>query len=153
MSIYKGNKCVAGGVGTNLPLLGAVQGFLITPTDLHWVLADGSTVDATLHPRLAEVMPVLPDLRECVLVGAGKNTHNTIAAHDVYTVGQFKDDQMQARTHTSTQRAGFQVSGTGYAVASSGLAYGSNTSNNASGRTGSTTHGKQIGVMFYVWAD
>ena len=37
----------------------------------------------------------LPDTREVALVGAGQNDSDSIANHDVYTVGQFKDDQIQ----------------------------------------------------------
>lgn len=139
--------------GKDYSMLGAVQGFLITPTDKHWLLADGSPVDATLHPRLAAVMPNLPDLRESVLVGAGKNTHNSISAHDVYSVGQFKDDQFQDHGHTLITRAGYVVGGPGFAVSDYGGEWGRYTSGDASGRAYSTTHGKQTGVLFYVWAD
>jgi len=41
----------------------------------------------------------LPDYREAALVGAGQNASDTIADHDVYTVGQFKDDQVQNHEH------------------------------------------------------
>lgn len=140
-------------LGKDYSMLGAVQGFLITPVDKHWLLADGSTVDATLHPRLAAVMPTLPDLRECVLVGAGQNTHNTIATHDVYSVGQFKDDQFQDHGHTLVTRAGYGVGGPGFAVSNSGSEWGRYNSNGASERAKSTTHGKQTGVLYYVWAD
>jgi hypothetical protein len=34
----------------------------------------------------------LPDTREAALVGAGQNDSDSIATHDVYTVGQYKDD-------------------------------------------------------------
>ena len=139
--------------GKDYSMLGAVQGFLITPTDKHWLLADGSTVDATLHPRLAAVMPKLPDLRECVLVGAGQNTHNSIATHDVYDVGQFRDDQFQDHGHVLITRIGYQVSGTGWAVSNYGTEWNRYNAGDASGRKGSTTHGKQTGVLYYVWAD
>ena len=141
--------------GKDYSMLGAVQGFLITPTDKHWLLADGSTVDATLHPRLAAVMPTLPDLRECVLVGAGKNTHNSIATHDVYKVGEFSDDQFQDHTHSVT--VSDRVGATWAIAPGSGGYYSksteSKTSSGASGRSRSTTHSKQTGVLFYVWAD
>ena len=141
--------------GKDYSMLGAVQGFLITPTDKHWLLADGSTVDANLHPRLAAVMPTLPDLRECVLVGAGRNTHNSIATHDVYRVGEFADDQFQDHTHSVTVSDRI---GAIWQIAPGGAAYysrntESKTSSGASGRAKSTTHGKQTGVLYYVWAD
>lgn len=142
-------------LGKDYSMLGAVQGFLITPLDKHWLLADGSTVDATLHPRLAAVMPTLPDLRESVLVGAGQNTHNSIATHDVYNVGQFRDDQFQDHTHSVTVPD--SVGGVWQAVPGNLLNYSktteSRTSSGASGRAKTTTHGKQTGVLFYVWAD
>ena len=141
--------------GKDYSMLGAVQGFLITPTDKHWLLADGSPVDANLHPRLAAVMPTLPDLRESVLVGAGQNTHNSIATHDVYRVGEFADDQFQDHTHrvTVSDRVGaiWQIAPSNAAYYSKNTE--SRTSSGASGRAHSTTHGKQTGVLFYVWAD
>ena len=142
-------------LGKDYSMLGAVQGFLITPLDKHWLLADGSPVDANLHPRLAAVMPTLPDLRESVLVGAGRNTHNSIAAHDVYRVGEFSDDQFQDHTHDVTVSDRVSAIWT-IAPGNSGY-YSKNTetktSSGASGRAKSTTHGKQTGVLFYVWAD
>ena len=142
-------------LGKDYSMLGAVQGFLITPVDKHWLLADGSTVDANLHPRLAAVMPTLPDLRECVLVGAGQNTHNAIATHDVYSVREFRDDQFQDHTHSVT--VSDRVGGIWQAGPGSAAYYSKNTesrtSSGASGRARSTTHGKQTGVLYYVWAD
>ena len=141
--------------GKDYSMLGAVQGFLITPTDKHWLLADGSPVDANLHPRLAAVMPTLPDLRESVLVGAGQNTHNSITTHDVYRVGEFADDQFQDHKHSVTvpDRVGaiwtIAPGNSGYYSKNTE----SKTSSSASGRARSTTHGKQTGVLFYVWAD
>lgn len=141
--------------GKDYSMLGAVQGFLITPTDKHWLLADGSHVDATLHPRLAAVMPTLPDLRESVLVGAGQNTHNSITTHDVYNVGQFRDDQFQEHTHSVT--VSDRVGAIWQVAPGNGGYYSKNTesktSSGASGRARSTTHGKQTGVLYYVWAD
>lgn len=142
-------------LGKDYSMLGAVQGFLITPLDKHWLLADGSPVDANLHPRLAAVMPTLPDLRESVLVGAGQNTHNSITTHDVYSVGQFRDDQFQDHTHSVTVPN--SIGGVWQAVPGDLLYYSkgteSKTSSSASGRAKTTTHGKQTGVLYYVWAD
>ena len=139
--------------GKDYSMLGAVQGFLITPTDKHWLLADGSPVDANLHPRLAAVMPTLPDLRECVLVGAGQNTHNSIATHDVYSVGQFKDDQLQQHKHLLPSNI---LSNAGKFESNGARACWdgkSHTNEVVEARVGTTTHGKQIGVLYYVWAD
>lgn len=139
--------------GKDYSMLGVVQGFLITPTDKHWLLADGSPVDANLHPRLAAVMPTLPDLRECVLVGAGQNTHNSIATHDVYNVGEFKDDQLQQHQHLLPSNI-LSTAGKYESNGARACWEGNSYTNGAVGaRIGTTTHGKQTGVMYYVWAD
>lgn len=105
-----------------------------------------------------EGMFKIPDLREVVLVGAGESTRANIVAHDVYTVGQFKDDQLQTHKHYrySERRNGWnvapQVGGSfGY------LALDSTEYNNGglvgepfSCREGSTTHGKQVGVNYII---
>ena len=151
--------------GKDYSMLGAVQGFLITPTDRHWLLADGSPVDANLHPRLAAVMPTLPDLRECVLVGAGQSTRAILDenghSHDVYALGEFKDDQMQGHWHSSPDLTGYYYNGDskrfgpGQFGTSISHPVQNPISDGKSGtpRVGSTTHGKQIGVLYYVWAD
>ena len=143
--------------GKDYSMLGAVQGFLITPTDRHWLLADGSPVDANLHPRLAAVMPTLPDLRECVLVGVGQSTRAILDenghSHDVYALGEFKDDQMQEHTHTYNQPT-LNVDTTTLVPGLRACGVPSeNKTKTLSGRSGTTTHGKQIGVLYYVWAD
>lgn len=147
-------------VGKDYSMLGAVQGFLTIPADKHWLLADGSPVDATLHPKLAAIMPTLPDLRECVLVGAGQSTRAEIAKHDVYSVGEFKDDQLQDHTHyvdLAWSDWGGNANDTNRLDSSqtSSVSYSNRTplKGVASARTGTTTHGKQIGVLYYVWAD
>lgn len=47
----------------------------------------------------------LPDYREVALVGVGQNAIDTIAAHDVYTMGEFKDDALQGHYHNATVRS------------------------------------------------
>ena len=99
-----------------------------------------------------------PDLRECVLVGSGQSGRTVLDEsghnHDVYTVGQFKDDQLQDHSHSaetndtfgnSSQGVGFMFQPTG-----SFIKFPSNSSQ--SGRTGTTTHGKQVGVNFCIKA-
>lgn len=44
----------------------------------------------------------VPDLRECVLVGAGTNQLLSMTYHDEYKVGEFKDDAVEAHTHSYT---------------------------------------------------
>ena len=126
-----------------------------------------------------------PDLRECVIVGVGKNTtlifDNTeldpatgtagTQDHDVYTLGEFKDDQMQNITgKVGHVNGGNDGSGTGAfkatATADAASAQASNkyydfvfnswrvarTGYNSSGvLTGSdTTHGKQVGLNYII---
>jgi hypothetical protein len=102
----------------------------------------------------------LPDYRECVLVGAGQNDTDTIAEHDVYTQGQFKDDQLQAFAIArgcdapgdpvayQYPRSGSQTGNGGY------INYATPpvpaTLNGDEPRTGTTTHGKQKGVAYII---
>lgn len=68
-----------------------------------WLLCDGSDCSSYLNLCSFLGTTTLPDLRECVLVGAGQSSNdydvttnpNGIHEHDVYTVGEFKDDQLQ----------------------------------------------------------
>ena len=121
----------------------------------------------------------LPDFRECVLVGCGDattlsdlptthtdiNTHNS---HDTYLLGQFKDDQLQNITGriASTGNPSFQeTSNMGVFQQSGDYTWGTGTAgtSQSSGRigimtfdasrvarTGTTTHGKQVGVNYII---
>lgn len=134
----------------------------------------------------------LPDLRECVAVGAGtsssgyKNTTrvfdstepnpatgtNGAQAHDAYLLGTFKDDQLQNLSGTVKGAFGsnkessglphfrgegtFQVSAKIWAEGTNGGSLWDvaekdvifNASNVA--RTGTTTHGKQVGLYYII---
>lgn len=61
----------------------------------------GQPFDTNIYEELAKVFPdgVLPDLRECVLVCAGRSERTEIINHDEYTAGQFKDDQFAEHNH------------------------------------------------------
>lgn len=107
-----------------------------------------------------------PDLRELVLVGAGKSARPELDAtghtHDVYNVGEFKDDQLQNITGTLYRVlcSGSGVfgpegnSGNYYSIAGNGSIDGSkhNVLFDASrvARTGNVTHGKQIGMNYII---
>ena len=120
-----------------------------------YLYCDGSTFDQTKYPALYQYLGsnVLPDYRECVAVGAEQNTTDTIATHDVYTEGQFKDDQMQMLK----LRALGEVNSTGTFVtlptvsASAGNTLNI-TTDRTSSRIGDTTHGKQKAVFIYIKA-
>lgn len=62
---------------------------------------DGSAFDMSIYTDLAVVFPDgnLPDMRECVMVCAGRNEHITTHSHDVFSAGEFKDDQAQLVEH------------------------------------------------------
>lgn len=153
--------------------VGAVMAFALGTQSPNWLLCDGrdttGTADElqTKYPALYTYLGnsnVLPDYRECTLVGVGQNDTDTIADHDVYTLGEFKDDQLQNITGSLYRvlcngKGAFQpISDSGdYNInAASGSIDGSkhNVSFDASrvARTGTTTHGKQKGVAFYIKA-
>ena len=107
----------------------------------------------------------VPDLREILPVGVGENTNLTIAVHDVYELGQFKDDQIQGHSHDLEWSDGLPNYSKG-GLYSGGGSYNSNTSDpttltikgvatdgvNGDPRTGTTTHGKQLGVNYVIKA-
>ena len=120
-----------------------------------YLFCDGSTFDETKYPALYQYLGsnVLPDYRECVAVGAEQNTTDTIASHDVYTEGQFKDDQMQMLK----LKALGEVNSTGSFVTlpTVGNSVGNVlniTTDRTSSRIGDTTHGKQKAVFIYIKA-
>lgn len=100
----------------------------------------------------------VPDFRECALVGAGQNTHDSIATHDVYTLGQFKDDQVQDHQHYSwpdNQNGGaFQCASPGipggWARIQGDNGYPSPVGKVLNGRKGSVTRGKRKAVNFII---
>ncbi len=95
-------------------------------------------------------------MRECVPVGAGESTRAAIAAHDVYNVGEFKDDQLQGHKHTvqgggdiwyhPSDQSQSQVTGSAIKTTSDPISDGTN----GTPRTGTTTHGKQLGVNYLI---
>ena len=146
--------------GTGAPIGTLIQQYKKKPMS-GYLYCDGSTFDQNAYPALYMYLGtnVLPDYRECVMVGAEQNTTDTIATHDVYGEGEFKDDQLQDHNH--------DVSGVGYGESSGknwvyttrppeANSYASdgtvNTSAPTGARTGETTHGKQKAVYVYIKA-
>jgi hypothetical protein len=92
----------------------------------------------------------LPDTREAALVGAGQNEADaaSITTHDVYTVGQFKDDCLQNHVHAVQRYAsgpdGIYLNGPYGTV----MTQTSDWVNSA--RTGSITRGKRKGVKYII---
>lgn len=155
--------------------VGAIMPFYGSIAPDGWFICDGTDTTNTSnqldlhHPELYEVLGnsnILPDLRECVLVGAGQSTRAILDteghSHDVYTLGEFKDDQTQKLTgsfflcmgngggvfsRTSTET----TSGFGAGGMWGGLGKGEcNFDSSRVARTGTTTHGKQLGVNYII---
>ena len=125
-----------------------------------YLYCDGSTFDENNYPALYMYLGtnVLPDYRECVMVGAEQNTTDTITTHDVYGEGEFKDDQIQEHKHYSKMFSVTQGQNTGANIADYTTDINDNSSNSrytlnvANARTGETTHGKQKAVYVYIKA-
>lgn len=156
--------------GMTFPV-GTILSGLYTEAPVGFLLCNGQEVAIADYPELYTVIGALaecqsenegmfklPDLREVVLVGAGTNDSLSIANHDTYNVGEFKDDQMQGHKHSNrgqisegdsdgkykayvilNTRADNEMTGTPI-----------NDGVNGIPRTGSTTHGKQIGVTYIL---
>lgn len=145
------------GVYISMPV-GAVTAFMGTAAPAGWLICDGSTFNENKYPSLREVLGsnVFPDLRECTLVGAGQNTTHSIAAHDEYTVGEFKDDQLQGHEHKQTsENKNHNGAETNYSNTVPGSASTEGIVSdgvNGTPRVGTTTHGKQIGVNYIIKA-
>ena len=158
--------------GTGAPVGTLIQQYKKKPIS-GYLYCDGSTFDENAYPALYMYLGsnVLPDYRECVMVGAEQNTTDTIATHDVYTEGQFKDDQLQNITgkiefgSAGVNTWGVVVDLDGAFRADNGVERGvtniGNISSTASNigfdaslvaRTGDTTHGKQKAVYVYIKA-
>jgi len=114
----------------------------------------------------------LPDMRETIPVGVGTRGAG-VTAHDTYTLGQFKDDQHQPSFHNfnignAGANANADLDTTTYVSSrsSSGAGTGQTVVNgtpssimvreeitdgtNGTPRTGTTTHGKQIGMNYII---
>lgn len=154
--------------GTVLPFAGstAPEGFLFT---------EGQEILRNAYPNLfaaigttygegdGETTFNLPDYREMVFVGVGQNAKLNIREHDVYKLGQFKDDQLQGHGHDLEWSRGLPNYSVG-GLYSGGGSYNSNDSTstkltikgvktdgeNGTPRAGTTTHGKQIGIRYII---
>lgn len=150
--------------GTGAPVGTLISQYKKVPMS-GYLYCDGSTFDETVYPALYLYLGtnVLPDYRECVMVGAEQNTTDTIAEHDVYTQGEFKDDQIQSHKHylynTTSNFYAYDDNGPHGSVGltGTGVSIPMDYSTKESGetvyaRTGTTTHGKQKAVFVYIKA-
>lgn len=159
MGVYKVNQTdgslarVAGGTLYADAPIGAIQSYGGETAPAGWLICDGSTLSRTDYAELFAVIGInfgegdgettfgIPDLRECVPVGAGKNLTKSIANHDRYNLGQFKDDALGTHDHPlkTVTTATYNTAGVPVGVAVN------NTPTSA-------THGKQLGVNYIIKA-
>ena len=149
-----------------------------------YLLCDGRAVSRTEYSALFNVIGTyfgngdgintfnVPDLRECVPVGIGTRSSG-VATHDLYSLGEFKDDQFKSHNHGAKITGGehshwvgarndalLNVSGDGDCIVNQGDSHQSGSVQSSSeghshGITihntgGNTTHGKQVGVNFVI---
>lgn len=141
--------------GTGAPVGTLIQQYKKKPMS-GYLYCDGSTFDQNAYPALYMYLGtnVLPDYRECVMVGAEQNTTDTIATHDVYGEGEFKDDQMQDHEHQSARADQAGSGGPNISILQT-VTLDASISGGGEvivGRSGTTTHGKQKAVYVYIKA-
>lgn len=176
---------VAVGLNSNITLItttpvGVVLPFAGSGAPNGYLICDGQEISRKEYSELFKVIGTtygegdgsttfnIPDYRETVLIGTGENTTDTIADHDVYELGEFKDDQSQGHWHilgnsngTVTVSLGASIKGGSITGANSGgeNRYPVDTAldaitdgTNGEPRKGTTTHGKQKGVTYIIKA-
>lgn len=144
-------------IGTIIPFAGAIA-------SRDFLLCDGRAVSRNQFSELFAIIGTsfgsgdgvntfnVPDLRETVPVGIGENGTATIEEHDVYTLGEFKDDQLQEHTHTISGSGGFNYTSGSYPAAMNSGGDRQSEDTGTTGRFGTTTHGKQLGVNYIIKA-
>lgn len=167
---------IAGGTLYADAPIGTISSFGGASVPSGYLLCDGQAVSRTTYAELFAVIGTafgtgdgstsfnLPDLRETVPVGAGRMTGRDVGAHDVYTVGGFKDDQLQGHWHgdgtTSVCNAESRI-GKGFVNTfdnewtNKTTDFTKNTMSDGmhgTARIGDTTHGKQLGVNYIIKA-
>lgn len=120
MSIYQGDQKVANNItientSYSVPI-GTIISYASTTLPTGFLLCDGSEISKTDYADLYAAIGnkfgtatdttkfKLPDLREAVPVGVGQNTTQTITNHDVYTLGQFKDDNVRTLVYADNNK-------------------------------------------------
>ena len=151
--------------------IGVIQAFSGNTAPNGYLICNGASYKVADYPDLYAVIGNtyggdtenfnVPDYRETVLVGVGENTTDTIATHDVYGLGEFKDDQLQGHNHTNTS---IDYKTNSAEVANYAYAWKDNRAPQTEGldrmvdsgfgtpRVGTTTHGKQKGVTYIIKA-
>ena len=140
-------------------VVGSMQIFAGSAVPEGYLLCDGQAVSRSEYSKLFEAIGTtwgagdgsttfnVPDMREVAPVGIGQS-NRTEGTHDVFTLGEFKDDQLQKHTHSMRY---WTTSGGASPNVSGGSNFGdrSGTGNN-NGRSGTVTRGKRIGVNYII---
>lgn len=125
-----------------------------------YLLCDGQAVSRADYAELFSVIGTtwgagdgettfnVPDMREVAPVGVGQSDR-TEGAHDAFALGEFKDDQLQSHTHSYTG-ATTVISAGLYAGSNYNVNYPGRTTGANSGRSGTVTRGKRIGVNYII---
>lgn len=175
MAIYQGNKklayaCNVDNSAYSVPV-GTILSYASTTPPVGFLVCDGSEVSKTLYADLYGVIGdtygttadtskfKLPDLRETVPVGIGQNTTQSITNHDVHTLGQFKDDNVNTLVYADNNKNFPLIIKTNSASREKhvGMIISTEAAGNESsflvGTGGSgCTHGKQLGVNYIIKA-
>lgn len=127
-----------------------------------WFICDGTELVKTSYPELFAVIGTsfgtpsdntkfcLPDLREATTKGVGlSGKSNNHYDADGLALGEFIDDRLQTHTHTYNASTTPGQNGTGVPILLGGS---SSTSGNNSGRSGTTTEVKSVGVNYIIKA-
>jgi len=146
---------------------GAIMEYAGATSPDGFLLCQGQAVSRTAYSVLFGVISTtfgvgdgsttfnVPDFREAAPVGVGTRASGVVA-NDVYTLGQFKDDQGQGHVHA--QRGAGSGSGNDFlrqsldsvANATSTTGVPSTDGTNGDPRTGTTTRGKRLGINFII---
>ena len=150
--------------------LGTINAFCGSAAPDGWLMCQGQAVSRTTYADLFAVIGTafgagdgsttfnLPDMREATTKGAG-TTSKSVEAHNAINVGDFVDDRTQSHTHTVSVSDGFSYTQIGqplnWGVGGSTTLYANNntkTTSSQSGRKGTTTEVKSVGVNFIIKA-
>ena len=163
------NNVISSALGNTIPS-GSMLPFAGTTPPQGWLLAQGQAVSRSQYPELFAAIGTtwgigdgsttfnLPDMRAAAPVGAG--TSDKYAQNETKTLGQYENDQVENHGHTLINWSSVQYSGSSNNLGTDWLQYvpgnatvsnaGSSVGNMNSGRSGTTTRGKQVVVNYII---
>ena len=144
----------------NSGVVGTMQIYAGSDVPEGYLLCDGQEVSRTEYADLFATIGTtwgagdgsttfnVPDMREVAPVGVGQS-ERTEGSHDVFTLGEFKDDQLQSHTHSISVRYSSDAGAYPAGVPAYSVTGNPSTSSNT-GRSGNVTRGKRIGVNYII---